>query len=266
MSIMKKSREKDQNVSLTAENTELTSFIPYLLQDLWELGPSSDEITYILDKNISNFKNFKILDLASGKGAVGIPLAKQFKIPVTMVDIFPEFIQVAKEKADEYNVKNLCTFRIEDINNTIKDENGKNWNCVLFCSVGDILGNKRETIAKLKSIISPDGYIILHEAYFSDSISEDRKYKEYNFITYSEGIKIFEEEGLEIVDSVLTDEEKVHATNELMIELISNRVSELSEMHHKLKKLFESYLQSQINGCYDMEVNLICPILLLKRK
>jgi len=263
---MADSTEKNPVISLTAENIELNSFIPYLLQDLWELGPSSKDVIYLLDKNISNFKNFKVLDLACGKGAVSIPLAKQFKTSVTMVDIFPEFIQDALEKADEYNVKDFCTFKVEDINNTVKDEDGKNWDCVLFCSVGDILGNKKETISKLKNLISPDGYMILHNAYLSDSSSNNIKYREHDYITYDEWLKIFDEEKIEIVDSFVSDEEKDREKNELMIELISNRVMELSKKHPELKELFESYLQSQINGCYDMDVNLVCPIWLLKRK
>lgn len=264
--IMEKSVENNLVNSLTAENSGLTPFIPYLLQDLWELGPSSNEVIFLLDKNISNFKNFKVLDLACGKGAVSIPLAKKLKVHVTMVDIFPEFIQDALEKADEYNVKDFCTFKVEDINNTVKDENGKNWDCVLFCSVGDILGNKKETTAKLKNIISHDGYIILHNAYLSDSSSEDIKYKEHDYITYDEWLKIFDEEEIEIVDSFIPNEEKNREKNELIIECISNRVIELSKRHPEIKELFESYLQSQINGCYDMDVNLVCPIWLLKRK
>lgn len=263
---MEDSTEKNPSISLTVENVELSHFIPYLLQDLWELGPSSKDVIYLLDKNISNFKNFKVLDLACGKGAVSIPLAKQFKTHITMVDIFPEFIQDALEKADEYNVKDLCTFRVEDINNTAKDENGKNWDCVLFCSVGDILGNKKDTIAKLKNLISPDGYIILHNAYLSDSISDDIKYEEKGYITYDEWLKIFDEEKIGIIDSFVSDKEEGREKNELMIDFLSNRVRELSEKHPELKELFESYLQSQIDGCYDMDVNLVCPIWLLKRK
>jgi len=263
---MNNQNEKNLALSLTAEDVKLIPYLPYLLQDLWDLGTPSSEVAYLLEKNISNFKDFKVLDLACGKGAVSIPLAKQLQIPITMVDIFPEFIQTAKEKAIEYNVSDLCTFRVEDVLNTLNVEKGKNWDCVLFCSAGNILGNQKETIAKLKTLISPEGYIILADAYLLDSNSEDIRFKSCDFITYDEWLKIFDDEGIELIDSVDDDKKEETDETKLIIELISNRVTELSKKHPELKELFESYLQSQINEFYDIDNNLICPIWLLKRK
>lgn len=63
--------------SLTANSIELIPFLPYLLQDLWELGSSSEEITDLLSDYCELNEDSKILDLACGKGAVGYVLGNQ---------------------------------------------------------------------------------------------------------------------------------------------------------------------------------------------
>ncbi|MEW5953106.1 MAG: hypothetical protein AB1815_05035 [Bacillota bacterium] len=64
--------------SLTAESTRLIPFLPYLLQDLWELGSSPKDIIDMASKHINIYisNKTKVLDLACGKGAVSIRLSK----------------------------------------------------------------------------------------------------------------------------------------------------------------------------------------------
>jgi 2-polyprenyl-3-methyl-5-hydroxy-6-metoxy-1,4-benzoquinol methylase len=70
------SREEKLAKSLTAESTELIPFLPYLLQDLWELGSSPKDMINLISRNIDITKNTRILDLACGKGAVSVNMAK----------------------------------------------------------------------------------------------------------------------------------------------------------------------------------------------
>ncbi|MDR0978655.1 MAG: class I SAM-dependent methyltransferase, partial [Lachnospiraceae bacterium] len=66
--------------SLTANGIELLPFIPYLLQDLWELGSSPEDIMHLIKKHISISNNTKMLDLACGKGAVSVNICKELNI------------------------------------------------------------------------------------------------------------------------------------------------------------------------------------------
>ncbi|HNT04445.1 MAG TPA: class I SAM-dependent methyltransferase, partial [Bacillota bacterium] len=72
--------------SLTGETTELIPYLPYLLQDLWELGSDPKEIIKLIRKNIRKVKDLKILDLACGKGAVSVKLAKELGCHVQGID------------------------------------------------------------------------------------------------------------------------------------------------------------------------------------
>ena len=51
---MDKKTEEILAKSLTAETTELLEYIPYLLQDFWEIGSSPEDIEAAIRKNIKN--------------------------------------------------------------------------------------------------------------------------------------------------------------------------------------------------------------------
>ena len=55
--------------SLTAESVELIQFLPYLLQDLWDLGSSPQDMLDLVRQHVSWTGQLEVLDLACGKGA-----------------------------------------------------------------------------------------------------------------------------------------------------------------------------------------------------
>jgi len=132
--------------SLTAESVELIPYLPYLLQDLWELGSSPEDILNMITKHVHVSVETKILDLACGKGAVSVKLARELGCRVKGIDIIPEFIDFATNKAKEFGIEKLCKFKVGDINESVKTE--KDYDIVIYGVVGDVLGNWEETIRK----------------------------------------------------------------------------------------------------------------------
>ena len=55
--------------SLDGSDPELFPYLPYLLQDLWEIGADPLSMLSLIRENIPN-KKLTILDLGCGKGAV----------------------------------------------------------------------------------------------------------------------------------------------------------------------------------------------------
>ena len=51
---MDKRTEEVLAKSLTAETTELLEYIPYLLQDLWEIGSSPEDMEELIKRNIKH--------------------------------------------------------------------------------------------------------------------------------------------------------------------------------------------------------------------
>ena len=64
--------------SLTAESIDIIPYLPYLLQDFWSLASDPDEMTSLLRAYTDFGTDSRLLDLACGKGAASIYLAKEF--------------------------------------------------------------------------------------------------------------------------------------------------------------------------------------------
>ena len=109
--------------SLTgAKTTEIIQFLPYLLQDFWELGSDPVIMEELIKKHIRLSESTRILDLGCGKGAVSVKVAQKLGVKVRGIDLIPEFIEYATQKATEFNVDALCEFAVGDINEAVKAE------------------------------------------------------------------------------------------------------------------------------------------------
>ena len=166
--------------SLTgAKLTEIIPFLSYLLQDFWELGSDPEIMIELIDKHVSLSEKTRILDLACGKGAVSVKVAQKLGVKVKGIDLIPEFIELAGQKAKEYKVGDLCEFEIGDINEAVKTES--EYDCVIFGAVGNVLGSPAETLAKLKATIRDDGYILMGEAYLPDGGKQENIKYDYEY-------------------------------------------------------------------------------------
>jgi len=239
--------------SLTAETTELLPFLPYLLQDLWELGSNPQDITKLIKKHVEISKDTKMLDLACGKGAASINIAKELGISVYGFDLLPDFINYAKQKAKEWGVEQLCHFACYDANKVVNTE--KDYDCVIFGAAGNILGNPQETLTKLLKIVKPGGYIIFDEAYLPDDRNNNEvNFKNYDYLTHDKWLSLFKKNGLMLMDELPDTEE--HDIDSV-INSITKRVNELIAKHPKKRSIFEKYIQSQLSEYEDMEYNVV---------
>ncbi|MFZ5986337.1 MAG: class I SAM-dependent methyltransferase [Bacillota bacterium] len=230
--------------SLTAESIELIPYLPYLLQDLWELGSSPKDIIDMIQKHIQVSEETKVLDLACGKGAVSVNLAKELGCKVKGIDIISEFIDFAATKAQEYGVENLCEFKAGDINEAVKVE--KDYDIVILGAVGDVLGNPEETIQKLKSTVKNGGFIFIDDAYGNDDSDE-------RYPTREKWLMFFQNAGVKLLDERFNEEDEIKNINDEQQSFIVNRANELKEKHPDKACLFESYIKSQQAECDELE-------------
>ncbi len=230
--------------SLTAESTELIPYLPYLLQDLWELGSSPRDISDMILKHIQVSEKMMVLDLACGKGAVSVHLAKVLGCKVKGVDIIPEFIDFADKKAKEYGVENFCEYKVGDINQAVKVE--KDYDIVILGAVGDVLGNPEETIRKLKSTVKNGGHIFIDDVYGNDDFDE-------RYTTKEKWLMFFQNAGVKLLDERFNEEDELKSINDEQQSFIVKRANELKEKHPDKAYLFESYIKSQQAECDELE-------------
>ena len=251
------SREEKLAKSLTAESIELTPFLPYLLQDLWELGSSPKDMINLISRNIDITKNTRILDLACGKGAVSVNMAKKFGCQVKGIEIMSDFIVVAKQKSQEHNVQHLCDFIIADINESVKIEKG--YDVVILGAVGDVLGNQEETLLKLSATIKEEGHILIDDGY-AKSTSEGP------YLSKEKWLEIIGRSGFELVEDLLVNEIDFSGVLEDQEASIKIRTSELKDKYPDKVHLFEQYMESQIAECDELENDIIGVTILLKKR
>ena len=235
-------------------------FLPYLLQDLWELGSNPEDIIELIKKHTVITGNTRILDLACGKGAVSTSIAQYLNVKITGIDLVPEFIDYAKQKANELCVDAFCHFETGDINNAILTE--RNYDFVILGSAGSVLGTPKETLDKLRLTVKPNGYIVFYDVYLLDSAEkENLKYKDNEYLTYRQWLDVFTQSGMKPLDSLIN---KNASKNESNNKAIMKRVNELIDVYPEKKSAFESFMSAQLDGSYDLENGVIGVTWLLK--
>jgi 2-polyprenyl-3-methyl-5-hydroxy-6-metoxy-1,4-benzoquinol methylase len=241
--------------SLTAQSTELIPYLPYLLQDLWKLGSSPKDIIDLILKHLPVSEKTKVLDLACGKGAVSIQVARAFGCKVKGVDIIAQFIDFADQKAQEYGVESLCEFKIEDINESVAVEKG--YDIVILGAAGDVLGNPEETIEKLKSTVKSTGHILIDDAY-GNNVSDSR------YPSREDWLLFFQTAGVKLLDERFNEVDEITSINDEQQPFIVKRADELKIMHPDKADLFDGYVKSQQAECDELENELTVVTMLLK--
>lgn len=243
--------------SLTTEGVELLPFIPYLLQDLWELGGSPTDIEMVMRKHISVPSQLRVLDLGCGKGAVSIHLARIFGCHVKGIDLIPDFIDCARQQAESVGVQGLCDFVVGDINQAVLIE--RDYDVVVLAAVGDVLGDQAETLDKLKRVVKDDGYIVIDDVY---SRQEDANTET---LSYQQWLRLFEQKELLLLEARPGDEASFRETNAAQQAHIRQRARELQERYPDKAALFSGYVASQQAEVDELESDLVGITWLLKK-
>jgi ubiquinone/menaquinone biosynthesis C-methylase UbiE len=242
--------------SLTAETVEIIPYLPYLLQDLWELGSSPKDMIQLISRNIIVSENSKVLDLGCGKGAVSVNIAKQFGCRVKGIDLMPQFIEEANIKAKHYEVEELCEFVVGDMNHSVEFEKG--FDIVILGAVGDVLGNQEETLQKLSSTVKNNGYVLLDDAYA-------RNESDVFYMTKEKWLEIIENSGFQWVADWPVNETELTEVLKEQIRCLTRRTSELKEKNPAQAYLFDQYMKNQLNECEELENDILGVTMLLKR-
>jgi SAM-dependent methyltransferase len=142
---------------------KLIKYLPYILQDVWEMGSSSEEIIDTIKKHRQNYTGLSILDLGSGKGAVSIKVALKLGCKCFGIDGIKEFVVFSNKKSNEYSVNNICTFETNDIRTRIKTL-GK-FDIIILGAIGPVLGDYFSTLSQLAPHLNNNGLVLIGDAY-----------------------------------------------------------------------------------------------------
>ncbi len=225
--------------SLDGSNqTLLFPYLPYILQDLWELGSDPKTVIRLIRANIPE-RELRILDLGCGKGVVSVALAKELNCHVTGIDAMNEFIREASEYARVLGVSDRCKFIKGDIRKLISKYTG--YDIIILGAIGSVFGNVFETLTIVKSSLNSGAYVILDDCYIDDD-----KITDYNKCQRkSEFYRQIKEAGFDIICEDIFPREQIEKTEEGLIKHIRKRIYELISNEPEKKELFLGYLKSQ---------------------
>lgn len=258
---MNKETEKRLAESLTAESSDLIPYLPYLLQDFWSLSSDTDEMAGLLRAHTGFGEESRLLDLACGKGAASILLAKEFGCTAKGIDLIPAFIAEAREKAEEHGVANRCEFITGDVNEAVTTE--RDYDLVIWGGSGDLLGSYPKTLAGIARTINPGGYILLDDGYIPNRERNLRFHHEY--LTYPQWEQVFANNNLTVA---AFNEAIQEAGPEAYMDDLGNirkRAEELTERHPDKRALFEGYVKSQQAEYQDLQDGFVPVLWLLKK-
>ena len=92
-----KSIEESVVIAMDGSDKELFPFLPYILQDIWEIGADPDAIIKLIRKYCNNITELKVLDLGCGKGAVSVKVSQVLGCTCYGIDAIPEFVELDRK-------------------------------------------------------------------------------------------------------------------------------------------------------------------------
>lgn len=254
-----KSLEESVISALDGTDAEIYAHLPYILQDLWEIGTSPEIVIELVKKHSTNYHNLKILDLGCGKGAVSIKLADSLGCNCYGIDAIQEFINYARFKAEELKVDSLCKFETGDIRILVNELSG--FDVIILGAIGPVLGDYFTTLNKLSGCMNENAVIIIDDGYIEDG----SKFTHPLIFKKTDIKQQIEKTDMRLIDSVIVDPDKLSAADDHAYNCIKNRCKELIAKYPHNTCLFENYLNKQAEENNVLENKITCSVMVIKK-
>lgn len=255
-----KTLEESVVTAMDGSDKELFAFLPYILQDLWEIGADPEIIIRLISKHFEIVSDLKILDLGCGKGAVSVKVSKALGCHCHGIDAIPEFIEYARQKSDEFKVAHLCTFEKGDIRERIKHLKG--YDVIILGAIGPVLGDYYTTLTSLEKCLSKNGIFIIDDGYIED----DSDYTHPLMYNKSTLLQQIEKAGMQLVENVIPESVDIKDSDDYIFKNLEKRCQELIQKYPDKKTLFHDYIQEQIIENDVLENKVTGATMVIKRK
>lgn len=255
-----KTIEESVLTAMDCTDRKILPYLPYILQDFWEIGSDPDVMMNLIKKHLSNFNNLKVLDLGCGKGVVSINIAKQMNCECYGIDAIPEFISFSASKADEYGVGNLCKFEVGDIREKIGTL--AKYDVIILGAIGQVFGNYFETLTLLNNNLKDGGIVIIDDGYIEDESS----FKHDHVFSKSDLKKQISDAGMQLIDEVnVSGDKNVTENYDTEYNNLLKRCQELIVKHPDKAEIFINYYEQQKKEYENMKTDIKCSTMVIKR-
>lgn len=245
---------------MDGSDKELFPFLPYILQDTWEIGASPETIIRLINKHFDNCAGLKVLDLCCGKGAVSVKVSESLGCYCHGIDAIREFAEFASQRACEFNVGHLCTFETGDIREKVKGISG--YDVIILGATGPVLGDYYHTLTTLSECINKNGIFIIDDGYIDD----DSNFIHPLMFKKKSVLQQINNAGMEVIEEEIMKEEEVRDSGEFIFNNLKKRCFELIEKYPDKQNLFLGYIKKQEEENDVLENKVIASTLVIKAK
>ncbi len=243
--------------SLDAHDPRLLPVLRYLLQDIWTLGSDPDVIADLVETHVPMPATIRVLDLACGKGAVGIALAHRLGCRVEGIDAFPAFVEEALGHAARLGVDARCGFTVGDLRAFLDDK--RDYDLAIWGAAGYVLGSLERLLERVRPCVRAGGFLVL-----DDACVEDGRPARPPYLPRADVQRAFARTGWELVEERRGGGADADA-NRAMTAHIRHRAEELKAGHPEIASAVEGYVRDQEAACAVLEQDVTCVTWLLRR-
>lgn len=147
------------------------------------------------------------LDLACGKGEMICRFADRHGISGNGIDIYPPFIEAARQRAAELGVSASVTFQVAD---AASESSGASYDLVSCIGATWIGGGLPGTLELMKPRLSPGGSILVGEVFWAAEPDPDLRREQEALQSFSDlagTLERIEAAGLELAEMVLANQD-----------------------------------------------------------
>lgn len=255
-----KTLEESAVMAMDGSDKELFTFLPYILQDLWEIGADPDAIIRLINNHFEKCAGLKVLDLGCGKGAVSVKVSQKLGCTCYGIDAIPEFVAVARQKAGEFKVNHLCAFESGDIREKVGDLAG--YDIVILGAIGPVFGDYFATLTSLAKCINENGIFIVDDGYIDDPSD----YSHPLMLKKTALLQQIDKAGMEIVESDIMDRKKIKDADDFIFVNLKKRCFELIVKYPDKQNLFLDYIKKQETENDVLENKVVGATMVIKKK
>jgi SAM-dependent methyltransferase len=247
-----KTLEESVLTTLDVEDKELFPYLPYILQDIWELGTLPEVIIRLLEGHPRLQNGFSVVDLGCGKGAVSVQVAARFGCRCHGIDAIPEFIAEARQKAVEYRADHLCTFETGDIRLRIR--NLPPADVIILGALGPVFGDYTATLASLQGCLTESGIILIDDGYIDDHSD----FSHPGILKRSDMLGQITSSGFRILEEEIILDKDLKTMNAGIFSKLEKRCLELAGRYPGRETLFTDYIRKQAEENEVFGSRIIC--------
>lgn len=255
-----KTLEESVVIAMDGSDSELFEYLPYILQDMWEIGANPDVIIDLIAKQFDDPARLKVLDLGCGKGVVSVKASKALGCFCHGIDAISQFVDYANEKAVEFKVDHLCKFEVGDIREKVKSLSG--YDVIILGAIGPILGDYFKTLNSLKPCLKKGGVIITDDAYIEDESSFSHPLMSKKSVV----LKQIADAGFSIIKKVDVKTVDIQDVDDFIFTNLKKRCLELIEKYPGKERLFLEYISKQEEETYVLENMVTAYTMMLQPK